>query len=105
MMGNLRDAIAAKTLGAANAIDLNNDILADLSWSPMVKGSAVILMHKAHYGYVRWKDAGHTSREYCAPGDWIIIDGTNILFKTQTQVDAAGYGTLAAPDLSLVVFL
>lgn len=99
---SLKSEISARTTGQ-NAIEMTKEILAELSYETRVKASRVVLVTRSEYGFWRWKEAGHLSKERCEPGDWIVIDETSVTFKTQEQFDAAGYGKPISPKISDVM--
>ena len=98
----LKSEIADRTRGT-NAIEFTRDMVQDLSFSSKVKGSRIVLVCQSPYGFWRWKEAGHLTKERCEPGDWIVIDGTDVSFKTQEQFNTAAYGELITPSIDTVV--
>lgn len=91
--------IRAKTTGAANELELERSVLWELPWRKLVKNSKIILACQSDYGFWRWKDVGHTQKEHCNPGDWIIIDGTSVSFKDQANFNASAYGEMIPPNI------
>ncbi len=97
----IKQELAERT--RTNRIQFTSEILKELSFHAKVKGSKVILTSQAEYAFTRWRDEANTQKENCDIGDWIIVDGTSVSFKTQAQYDAMALGDMISPDLNSVI--
>jgi hypothetical protein len=105
IMGLVQKA-ALKTTANADHIQLELvDLMRDFQWTWMQDGNKCILVAQSVYGLWIWKDATHTTKSHCDPGDYVIVreDGS-VLFKDSTQLAAMNLIPWVAPDLSKATF-
>lgn len=104
---SLLTKVAIKTAATADHVQLELTDLGDpsFSWKRMQDGNKCILVSQSIYGLWIWKDATHTTKSHCNPGEYIVIreDGS-IVFRDATQLAAMSLVPWVAPDIQKAIF-